>query len=79
MSALGHKRTSTTTGLRQVRRPQERASTLMGDNPRHYGFNDSLDELPAMVHYSAHGRLTKCQRDPGRAVHSSTLKVPGSI
>jgi hypothetical protein len=46
MSALGHKRTSTTTGLRQMRRPQERASTLMGDNPRRYGFNDSLDELP---------------------------------
>jgi hypothetical protein len=37
---------------------------LMGDNPRRYGFNESLDELPAMVHHSARGRLTKCQPDP---------------
>jgi len=46
----------------------------MGDNPRRYGFNESLDELSAMVHYAAHDGLTKRRFDPAELFHSSTLR-----
>lgn len=35
----------------------------MGDNPRRYGFKESLDELSAMFHYAAQDGLTKRELD----------------
>ena len=50
-----------------------RVRELIGDNPRHYRFDDSFDELSAMAHNAAHSGLTKRQPDRAKPLHQRTL------